>query len=1197
MNKKFLSFVMTFFMMCSMVAGAPMMARAEGAYDGEFNIETDESTGSGFRYEGGQLWLDEDGTYLVYGDRNKVGKRIRVSAGVTATVTIKDINLAINLPFECGPNSNVTLILADDSENTFSSYGGHAGLRVDSSAVLTITTEGQSRGNGSLSAYGGADSSSSWASAGIGGSESQESGKIVIDGGTIFARGGDGRPPGAWRGPGGAGIGGASGAACGDITINGGNVTASGGNVNPEGAGIGGGSSDPSKYAGKISINGGTVRAYSGQSGLSGTGIGFCSSIAIADTADVQAYSSGDYPAIYSTTQANGHSAFLLNFMLDEALSQDTDITIRQIDDKTETFEMTLLEKYKNFAATVETDKNYNAGLSDGSKVVAAVDDDSIDFSGILDSPEQPIAYYSARLLEVDTTPPVLTGGSVFRSAADTAVIKFISDEDGTYYYSVSTTAVAPTGEELLENGTKGGEVTAGSTVSFSPVGLEAGAGYVHIAAKDLAGNISDVLTVAMPYDLYFYDDFECYPEDSYPGFFTIKYGGAGNEEQKVISREQAEGSDGKVFRLKGRSSWASDQRLALPEGISGVVTFEAEAKPVADIPGGIALGQNNVSWTGGIVRVEMNGGVFRNIVGDSGVSVSDVPYNLNTWYDLKIVLDYENRVFDYYVDGEKVNDVPVAAHASYILDYLGLYAGNASSDNEIYYDNVKFYPGGSIDAIKSYDLTAPDAITANGLTAAVIFSPESPVEEGTDVTVAVTLTGTSTDAAIHTIDLTSIKADLASSPETITVAAGQDISETVKTLEFSMPSMDVEDFVLTHSFEILDITSPVLTVGTASRISDTEANVTFTSDEAGEYYYQVTEPGAGVPVIDTSGPGTTCDTSEQTISLGSLSAGDLDIYIVVKDAAGNVSEALQMEIPAYIPPVPAGLKATAGNGQVVLNWEPVKDAWYKLYYSTKDGAFTEGSIVEIYDDESYTMTGLENGTTYYFAIKSGHSLYYSALSPSVSATPKAPATGGSGGGGGYTPPVKEEPVVEEPADKEPVITETETPGLNDISGHWAQNYIEHLVKKGAITGYPDKSFQPDATITRAEFAVVLVKALGLSGEGKVFADTAAHWAKEYIATAAAHGIILGYSDEEFGPDDLITREQMAVMIVKAAGLEVGSGETGFTDKTDISPWAREWVLAAVSNDLMSGYPDNSFKPQNNASRAEAVAVIFNVLK
>ena len=878
----------------------------------------------------------------------------------------------------------------------------------------------------------------------------------------------------------------------------------------------------------------------------------------------------------------------------------------------------------------------------------------------------------------------------------------------------MSTTAVAPTGEELLENGTKGGEVTAGSTVSFSPVGLEAGAGYVHIAAKDLAGNISDVLTVAMPYDLYFYDDFECYPEDSYPGFFTIKYGGAGNEEQKVISREQAEGSDGKVFRLKGLSSWASDQRLALPEGISGVVTFEAEAKPVADIPGGIALGQNNVSWTGGIVRVEMNGGVFRNIVGDSGVSVSDVPYNLNTWYDLKIVLDYENRVFDYYVDGEKVNDVPAAALASNILDYLGLYSGNASSGNEIYYDNVKFYPGGSIDAIKSYDLTAPDAITANGLTAAVIFSPESPVEEGTDVTVAVTLTGTSTDAAIHTIDLTSIKADLASSPETITVAAGQDISETVKTLEFSMPSMDVEDFVLTHSFEILDITSPVLTVGTAIRISDTEANVTFISDEAGEYYYQVTEPGAGVPVIDTSGPGTPCDTSEQTISLGSLSAGDLDIYIVVKDAAGNVSEALQIDIPAYIPPVPgiiqfessghdtyegyngwmigversegsdgevsvsydmadgtakagthyqpyggtltwadgdssrklimftsfddsvyngyldltcilsnptggavlgeqnplvvrisdndpppvpAGLKATAGNGQVVLNWEPVKDAWYKLYYSTKDGEFTEGSIVEIYDDESYTMTGLENGTTYYFAIKSGHSLYYSALSPSVSATPKAPATGGSGGGGGYTPPVKEEPVVEEPADKEPVITETETPGLNDISGHWAQNYIEHLVKKGAITGYPDKSFQPDATITRAEFAVVLVKALGLSGEGKVFADTAAHWAKEYIATAAAHGIILGYNEKEFGPDDLITREQMAVMIVKAAGLEVGSGETGFTDKTDISPWAREWVLAAVSNDLMSGYPDNSFKPQNNASRAEAVAVIFNVLK
>jgi hypothetical protein len=531
---------------------------------------------------------------------------------------------------------------------------------------------------------------------------------------------------------------------------------------------------------------------------------------------------------------------------------------------------------------------------------------------------------------------------------------------------------------------------------------------------------------------------------------------------------------------------------------------------------------------------------------------------------------------------------------------------------------------------------------------------------------------------------------------------------------EYSGDIITTSDGLANAVFEIIDTEAPIITPGEVNRISDTDATVTFTSDEAGEYYYEVATTGSQQPDIDTSGSGTPCDTSEQTISLESLSAGDLDIYILVKDAAGNVSEALQMEIPAYIPPVPgiiqfdssghdtyegyngwmigversegsdgevsvsyamadgtakagthyqpysgtltwadgdssrklimftayedniyngyldltcilsnpnggavlgeknplivrisdndpppvpAGLKAVAGKGQVVLNWEPVKDARYKLYYSTKDGEFTEGSIVEIYDDESYTMTGLKNGTTYYFAIKSGHSLYYSALSPSVSATPKAPATGGSGGGGGYTPPVKEEPVVEEPADKEPVITETETPGLNDISGHWAQNYIEHLVKKGAITGYPDKSFQPDATITRAEFAVVLVKAFGLSGEGKVFADTAAHWAKEYIATAAAHGIILGYNEKEFGPDDSITREQMAIMIVKAAGLEAGSGETGFTDKTDISPWAREWVLAAVSNDLISGYPDNSFKPQNNASRAEAVTVVFNALK
>ncbi len=100
------------------------------------------------------------------------------------------------------------------------------------------------------------------------------------------------------------------------------------------------------------------------------------------------------------------------------------------------------------------------------------------------------------------------------------------------------------------------------------------------------------------------------------------------------------------------------------------------------------------------------------------------------------------------------------------------------------------------------------------------------------------------------------------------------------------------------------DTTAPALSNGTATRGSETDATVKFTSDEAGEYYYEVVDSGATVPDIDTTKAGTACDTTEQTISLDSLTgAGAKDIYIVVKDAAGNVSEKLQITIPAYIAP------------------------------------------------------------------------------------------------------------------------------------------------------------------------------------------------------------------------------------------------------------------------------------------------------
>lgn len=184
-------------------------------------------------------------------------------------------------------------------------------------------------------------------------------------------------------------------------------------------------------------------------------------------------------------------------------------------------------------------------------------------------------------------------------------------------------------------------------------------------------------------------------------------------------------------------------------------------------------------------------------------------------------------------------------------------------------------------------------------------------------------------------------------------------------------------------------------------------------------------------------------------------------------------------------------------------------------------------------------------------------------------------------------PETKPVPEAEQPA----------APAFNDLNGHWAAGAIGRLAATGVIKGYPDGSFKPEQNISRAELAALVVKAWGLpAAGGKVFADTAAHWAQDAVSAAYAAGIISGYNEQNFGPDDPVTREQMAVMLVKAARLPAAADNPNFSDNHMISSWAKETVAAAYSRDLISGYPDNSFRPQNLATRAEAVAVLTRAL-
>ena len=163
----------------------------------------------------------------------------------------------------------------------------------------------------------------------------------------------------------------------------------------------------------------------------------------------------------------------------------------------------------------------------------------------------------------------------------------------------------------------------------------------------------------------------------------------------------------------------------------------------------------------------------------------------------------------------------------------------------------------------------------------------------------------------------------------------------------------------------------------------------------------------------------------------------------------------------------------------------------------------------------------------------------------------------------------------------------------SDIEGHWAESQIVKWLEKGLAGGYPDGTFRPDTNISRAEFAALIVKAFNLEpGEGVVFDDTANHWARDAIKTANYHGMVSGYSDKSFGPNDPVTREQIAVMIVNATKVNSTEGGKEFTDSSQIAAWAREAVAKATAAGLIGGYPDGSFRPKNNATRAEAVVIL-----
>ncbi len=196
-------------------------------------------------------------------------------------------------------------------------------------------------------------------------------------------------------------------------------------------------------------------------------------------------------------------------------------------------------------------------------------------------------------------------------------------------------------------------------------------------------------------------------------------------------------------------------------------------------------------------------------------------------------------------------------------------------------------------------------------------------------------------------------------------------------------------------------------------------------------------------------------------------------------------------------------------------------------------------------------------------------------------------------------------------------VTVVANPALNwtDVSDHWAEGDIRSLAGRGFVRGTDDDRFAPNDNTTRAEFAAMLVRVLGLTKEGSpesTFTDvTTDKWFYTYIETATKAGLVHGRGDGIFGPEERITRQEVAAMIVRAlqyAGvdvvrlneIQVSAQLTQFADAAEISPWAKNVVATAANIGIIRGRPQTEntiiVAPTDNASRAEAAIMIRRLL-
>lgn len=176
---------------------------------------------------------------------------------------------------------------------------------------------------------------------------------------------------------------------------------------------------------------------------------------------------------------------------------------------------------------------------------------------------------------------------------------------------------------------------------------------------------------------------------------------------------------------------------------------------------------------------------------------------------------------------------------------------------------------------------------------------------------------------------------------------------------------------------------------------------------------------------------------------------------------------------------------------------------------------------------------------------------------------------------------------------------------FDDIDSHWAENTIDFITARELFEGTGNNKFNPDGNMTRAMFTTVLanfsnddLSKYSTSSFDDVDIDL---WYGKPTNWAYDKGIVTGRGNDLFAPNDLITREEMAVMLsnyihYKGIVLDETSQNNPFSDENSISPWAKDAVLEMQKYELISGVGNNMYAPKSNANRASVAQILKNLI-